>query len=86
MVLAYTQEVVIGRTGFLQGLQGHAYRVRHSSAAEQSQMLNISFQSIVAGLQAGTYQSQEVVKQDVQQVCRSAGEAFSNQDQVILQT
>lgn len=72
--------------GFLQGLQGHAYRVRQSSAAEQSQMLKISFQSIVAGLQAGTYQSQEVVKQDVQQICRSAGEAFSNQDQVTLQT
>ena len=66
----------------LQGVQGHASRVKQSSAAEQSQMLNIGFQSIIAGLHAGSYQSQEVVKQDVQEICRSAAEAFSNQDQV----
>lgn len=71
-------------TGTVQGVPGHAYRVRQSSAAEQSQMLKISFQSIVAGLHAGSYQSQEVVKQDIQEICRSAAEAFSSQDQVCL--
>lgn len=69
-------------TGTVQGVHGHAYRVRQSSAAEQSQMLKISFQSIIAGLHAGSYQSQEVVKQDIQEICRSAAEAFSSQDQV----
>lgn len=71
-------------TATLQGVHGHAYRVRQSSAAEQSQMLKISFQSVVAGLHAGSYQSQEVVKQDIQEICRSAAEAFSSQDQVYL--
>ena len=71
-------------TGSLQGIHGHAHRLRQSSAAEQSQMLNISFQSIAAGLHAGSYQSQEVVKQDIQEICRSAAEVFSNQDQVCL--
>ncbi len=45
-------------------------------------MLNFDFQSIVAGLQAGSYQSQEVVKQDIQEVCRTAAESFSGQEQV----
>ena len=71
-------------TGCLQGIHGHAHRVRQSSAAEQSQMLKISFQTIAAGLNAGSYQSQEVVKQDIQEICRSAAEAFSSQDQVYL--
>lgn len=71
-------------TGTVQGVPGHAYRIRQSSAAEQSQMLKISFQSIVAGLHAGSYQSQEVVKQDIQEICRSAAEAFSSQEQVCL--
>ncbi len=46
-------------------------------------MLNFDFQSIVAGLQAGSYQSQEVVKQDIQEVCRTAAESFSGQEQVL---
>ena len=71
-----------GMTWELQGLQGHANRVRQSSAAQQSQMLNIDFQSIVAGLQAASYQSQEVVKQDIQEICRTAAESFSSQEQV----
>lgn len=71
-------------TGSLQGIHGHAHRVRQSSAAEQSQMLKISFLSIAAGLNASSYQSQEVVKQDIQEICRSAAEAFSSQDQVCL--
>lgn len=71
-----------GMTLGLQGLQGHANRVRQSSAAQQSQMLNIDFQSIVAGLQAASYQSQELVKQDIQQICRTAAESFSSQEQV----
>ena len=71
-------------TSCLQGIHGHAHRVRQSSAAEQSHMLKISFQSIAAGLNAGSYQSQEVVKQDIQEICRSAAEAFSSQDQVCL--
>ena len=66
----------------LQGLQGHAHRIKQSSAAQQSQMLNIDFQSIVAALQAGSYQSQEVVKQDIQEICRAAAEAYSREDQV----
>lgn len=45
-------------------------------------MLNFDFQSIVAGLQAGSYQSQEVVKQDIQEVCRTSAESFSGQEQV----
>ena len=57
-------------------------RVKQSSAAQQSQMLNFDFQSIVAGLQAGSYQSQEVVKQDIQEVCRTAADSFSGQEQV----
>ncbi len=69
----------------VQSLQGHANRVRQSSAAQQSQMLNLDFQSIVAGLQAGSYQSQEVVKQDLQAICRAAAESFSSQEQVHLQ-
>ena len=71
-----------GMTLGLQGLQGHANRVRQSSAAQQSQMLNIDFQSIVAGLQAASYQSQELVKQDIQEICRTAAESFSSQEQV----
>ena len=71
-------------TGSLQGIYGHAHRVRKSSAAEQSQMLKISLQSVAAGLHAGSYQAQEVVKQDIQEICRSAAEVFSSQDQVRL--
>ncbi len=48
-------------------------------------MLNFDFQSIVAGLQAGSYQSQEVVKQDIQEVCRTAAESFSGQEQVAVE-
>ena len=66
----------------MQGLHAHAYRVKRSSAAQQSQMLNIDFQSIVAGLQAGSYQSQEVVKQDVHEICRAAADSFSSTEQV----
>ena len=73
-------------TGPPQGVQGHAYRIRQSSAAEQSQMLITDFQSIIAGLHAGSYQSQEVVKQDIQEICRSAAESFSSQDQVTFAT
>ena len=49
-------------------------------------MLNFDFQSIVAGLQAGSYQSQEVVKQDIQEVCRTAAESFSGQEQVPVES
>ena len=73
---------VTGNGVALQGLQGHANRIRQSSAAQQSQMLSIDFQSIVAALQAGSYQSQEVVKQDIQEICRAAAEAYSREDQV----
>ena len=45
-------------------------------------MLNIDFQSIVAGLQAASYQSQELVKQDIQEICHTAAEMYSSSDQV----
>lgn len=65
----------------VQAAEGQANRVRQSSAAQQTQPLNISFNSIAEGLHAGTYQSSEVIKQDVQEICHMAADLFCNTEQ-----
>ena len=66
----------------VQAAESHANRVRQSSAAQQTQPLNISFRSIVTGLLAGSYQSSEHLKQDVQEICHMAAEVYCSSEQV----
>ena len=68
----------------MKGAEGHANRVRQSSAAQQTQPLSISFSSLVEGLNTASYQSSELVKQDVQEVCHMAAEVFCSMEQVSL--
>ena len=66
----------------VQVVEGHASRIRQSSAAEQAQALGISFSHVAQGLQAGLYQDPELLKQDVQEICRAAAEAYCSSEQV----
>ena len=66
----------------MQAAESHAHKVRQSSAAQQTQPLDISFSSIVTGLLAGSYQSSEHLKQDVQEVSHMAAEVYCSSEQV----
>lgn len=66
----------------MQTAEGHATRIRQSSAAQQAQPLGISFASVAEGLQAGRYQSAELVKQDVQEISRMAADVYCSIQQV----